>query len=78
MFSLVLRAAASLQWSHDFELGILKQNIVLGGDFNMVEDLFLDRLGGNPNNTYMLDLDSLTEIKQTKNFDRYMEKRNLI
>ena len=43
----------------------------------MVEDLFLDRLGGNPNNTYMLDLDSLTEIKQT-NFDRYMEKRNLI
>ena len=33
-----------------------KQNIILGGDFNMVEDLLLDRLGGNPNNTHMLGL----------------------
>ena len=30
----------------------------------MVEDLFLDRQGGNPSNTHKLDLDRLNKIKQ--------------
>ena len=34
----------------------LKQNVMLGGDFNMVEDILLDRKGGNPNITHTLGL----------------------
>ena len=52
-----------------------KQNIILGGDFNMVEDLLLDRLGGNPNNTHMLGLNFLTEIKKQKKLIDILEKR---
>ena len=40
-----------------------KQNIILGGDFNMVEDVLMDRLGGNPNNTHMLGLNFVLAIK---------------
>ena len=32
--------------------------MILGGDFNMVEDLLLDRQGGNPNATCTLGLNS--------------------
>ena len=31
-----------------------KQNLILGGDFIMVEDIILDRKGGNPNITHTL------------------------
>ena len=41
-----------------------KNNQILGGDFNMVEDIPLDRQRGNPNNTQMLGLDYLKEKKQ--------------
>ena len=37
------------------------ENIILGGDFNMVEDLLLDRQGGNPNTTHTLGLNSLNK-----------------
>ena len=34
----------------------INENIILGGDFNMVDDLLLDRQGVNPNNNRMLGL----------------------
>ena len=53
-----------------------KQNLILGGDFNMVEDILLDRKGGNPNNTHILGLDHLTKIKQTNNLTDIWRKEN--
>ena len=53
-----------------------KQNLILGGDLNMVEDLLLDRQGGNPNNTHMLGLDHLSKIKQTNNLIDIWRKEN--
>ena len=44
-----------------------KQNLILGGDFIMVEDIILDRKGGNPNITHTLGLEYLTKIKQINN-----------
>ena len=44
-----------------------QQNLILGEDFNMVEDILFDRQAGNPNNMHMLELDHLTKIKQTNN-----------
>ena len=41
----------------------LDENIILGGDFNMVEDPLLDRYGGNPNITHTLGINYLTKIK---------------
>ena len=53
-----------------------KQNIILGGDFNMVEDILLDRQGGNPNNTHMLGFDHLTQTKQANNLVDIWQKEN--
>ena len=38
---------------------ITEEDIILGGDFNMVEDPLLDRQGGNPYITHTLGLLSL-------------------
>ena len=38
-------------------------NTILAGDFNMIEDIFLDKLGGNTSNTHLTGLNKLTEIK---------------
>ena len=53
-----------------------KQNIILGGDFNMVEDILLDRQGGNPNNTHMLGFDHLIQTKQANNLVDIWRKEN--
>ena len=42
----------------------------------MVEDLLLDRQGGNQNNTHMLGLDHLSKIKQTNNLIDIWRKEN--
>ena len=42
----------------------------------MVEDLLLDRQGGNPNNTHMLGSNYLTKIKQTSNLIDIWRKDN--
>ena len=42
----------------------------------MVEDILLDRKGGNPNNTHILGLDHLTKIKQTNNLTDIWRKEN--
>ena len=52
------------------------ENIILGGDFNMVEDLLLDRQGGNPNTTHTLGLNSLTKTKQKYNLTDIWRKEN--
>ena len=41
----------------DFYINLQKfidydQKTIIAGDFNMIENLFLDRIGGNPNKTY--------------------------
>ena len=53
-----------------------KNNLILGGDFNMVEDILLDRQGGNPNNTHMLGLDYLKQIKQRNKLIDIWRKEN--
>ena len=54
----------------------LKQNLILGGDFNMLEDILLDIKGGNPNITHTLGLNYLTKIKQTNNLTDIWRKEN--
>ena len=44
-----------------------KTYLILGGDFNMIENLHLDRQGGNANNTRLMRLENLIEIKQNNN-----------
>ena len=36
---------------------------ILAGDFNMIENIFLDRQGGNPNNTQTIGIQYLNCIK---------------
>ena len=43
------------------------QNLILGGDFNMVEDLHLDRQGGTPSNIHLIGQQYLQTIKDTYN-----------
>ena len=45
----------------------IKKNLIVGGDFNMVEDLTLDRQGGTPNNIHLLGIQHLRKIKETNN-----------
>ena len=54
----------------------MKQNIILGGDFNMLEDILLDIKGGNPNITHILGLNYLIKIKQTNNLRDIWPKEN--
>ena len=54
----------------------INDNIILGGDFNNVEDLLLDRRGGNPNNTHLLGMQYLQKIKQKYNLTDIWRKQN--
>ena len=49
---------------------------ILAGDFNMVENLFLDRKGGNPTNIHQLGLQNLNRIKNTHNMIDIWQKSN--
>ena len=53
------------------------QKTILAGDFNMTENIFLDRIGGNPNNTHTFDIQDLNCIKN-KNKLIDMEKNKSI
>ena len=44
-----------------------KNNTILAGDFNMLEDILLDKIGGNTSNTHLIGLNILTEIKNQNN-----------
>ena len=53
-----------------------RNNTLLAGDFNMLEDIFLDKLGGNTSNTYLIGLDIITEIKNQNNLIDIWRKIN--
>ena len=55
----------------------LDENIILGGDFNMVEDPLLDRYGGNPNITHTIGINHLKKIKKKYNLTDIWPKENL-
>ena len=44
-----------------------KYEVILGGDFNMVENLTIDRQGGNPNTLHQYGLEELNEVKRNCN-----------
>ena len=52
-------------------------NIIVGGDFDMVEDLTLDRQGCTPNNTLLLVIQYLRKINETNNLIDIWRKKNL-
>ena len=52
-----------------------RNNTLLAGDFNMLEDIFLDKLGGNTSNTHLIGLD-ITEIKNQNNLVDIWRKIN--
>lgn len=52
------------------------QNLILVGDFNMVEDLFLDRQGGVPSNSHIIGLTDLQKIKQKQIYKKHGIKRS--
>ena len=52
------------------------QKTILAGDFNMVENLFLDRQRGNSSNTHLLGLDHLNKHKQQHNLIEIWRKHN--
>ena len=53
-----------------------RNNTLLAGDFNMLEDIFLDKLGGNTSNTHLIGLDIITEIKNQNNLIDIWRKIN--
>lgn len=44
-----------------------ENNTILAGDLNMIEDIFLGKLGGNTSSTPLIGLNKLTEIKTMHN-----------
>ena len=51
-------------------------NTILAGDFNMIENTSLDKLGGNASNTHLIGLDHLTKIKKQHNLIDIWRKHN--
>ena len=52
------------------------KNTILAGDFNMIENEFLNRLGGNPNNSHTIGIQTLNKIKNNHNL--YGEEKTCI
>ena len=50
--------------------------VILGGDFNMVKNLTMDRQGGNPNRQHQCGLEELTKIKQNCNLIDIWKTKN--
>ena len=53
-----------------------KYEVILGGDFNMVENLTMDRQGGNLNRQHQHGLEELNEIKQNCNLIDIWQTQN--
>ena len=53
-----------------------KYEIILGGDFNMVENLTMDKQGGNPNRQHIYGLEKLNQIKQNCNLIHIWRTQN--
>ena len=43
------------------------QKTIIAGDFNMIENLFLDRIGGNPNKTHTIGFETFKTVKNKLN-----------
>ena len=52
------------------------KNTILAGDLNMIENLYLDRLGGNPNKTHTIGIQSLNKIKNNHNLEDIWRRKN--
>ena len=52
------------------------ENVILLGDFNMVEDVYLYRNGGNKRNMHTYGLEALNELKEDYNFVEIWRERN--
>ena len=46
---------------------IEKNSTILAGDFNMMEDIFLDKIGGNTSSIHQIGLNKLTDLKNAHN-----------
>ena len=53
-----------------------RNNTILAGDFNMLEDILLHKIGGNTSNTHLIGLSTLTEIKNQSNLIDVWRKIN--
>ena len=53
-----------------------ENNTILAGDFNMIEDFFLDKLGGNKSSMHVIGLEKITEIKNKHNLVDIWRKIN--
>ena len=54
----------------------LNKTTILACDFNMIENISLDRLGGNPNKTHTIGLENLEKIKNKLNLIDTWRKNN--
>ena len=55
-----------------FYINLLKlidydQKTIITRDFNMIENLFLDRIGGNPNKTHKIGFETFKTVKNKLN-----------
>ena len=53
-----------------------RNNTIVAGDFNMLEDILLDKLGGNKSNTQLVGLEKITDIKNQHNLIDIWRKLN--
>ena len=52
------------------------QKTIIAGDFNMIENLFLDRIGGNPNKTHTIGFETFKTVKNKLNLIDIWRKKN--
>ena len=52
------------------------QKTIIAGDFNMIENLFLDRIGGNPNKTHTIGSETFKTVKIKLNLIDIWRKNN--
>ena len=65
----------------DFYINLQKfidydQKTIIAGDFNMIENLFLDRIGGNPNKTHTIGSKTFKTVKNKLNLIDIWIKKN--
>ena len=65
----------------DFYINLQKfidydQKTIIAGDFNMIENLFLDRIGGNPNKTHTIGCETFKIVKDKLNLIDIWRKNN--
>ena len=53
-----------------------KKNTIIAGNFNMLEDILLDKLGGKKSNTHLVGLETLTDINNQHNLIDIWRKLN--